>query len=140
MRVSNVEVDTYGRLALGGIHDAIVKELHLVEGCFFTIRLLGINGEDRIIRLSDIGRIGFQDVVNGTIISDILCLKLNSPNVLAGEPRAAWRTLLGDAYTEHGLQHAISDLVARHADSFLVVFESAYGGSISAICSEIECT
>lgn len=40
---------------------------------------------------------------------------------------------------EHDLQYAVGNLVARHADAFLVVFESAYGGSISAICSEIEC-
>ena len=139
MQVSNVEVDTFGRLAFSGIHDAIVKEIHFVEGDSFTIRLLGINGEDRVICLTGIGRIGFQDVVNGTIVSDIFCFELNSTNVLADEVRAAWRTLLGDTCTENDLQHAVSNLVARHADAFLVVFESAYGGSISAICSEIEC-
>jgi hypothetical protein len=139
MQVSNVEVDTFGRLAISGIHDAIVKELHFIEGGFFTIRLHGVNGEDSVIRLNGIERIGFQDVVNGTIVSDIFCLKLNSMNVLAGELRAAWRTLLGDTCTEHDLQQVVSNLVALHTDAFLVVFESAYGGSISAICSEIEC-
>ena len=139
MQVSKIEVDDIGRLARSGIHDATVKELHFVEGHFFTVRLLGINGESMVVRLNGIARIGFQDVVNGTIVSDILCLKVSSPNVLAGELKTAWRTLLGDAYTENGFQHAVSDLVARHADAFLVVFESAYGGSISAICSEIEC-
>lgn len=89
MQVSNVEVDTFGRLALSGIHDAVVKELHFINGDSFTIRLLGINGEDRVICLTGIGRIGFQDVVNGTIVSDIFCFKLNSTTVLAGEVRAA---------------------------------------------------
>jgi len=139
MQVSNVDVDTFGRLALHGIHDATVKELHFVEGNSFTMRLLGINGEDRVIRLNGVRRIGFQDVVNGTIVSDILCVKLNSTNALAAGLRAAWRTLLGDTCKEHDLQRAASDLVARHADAYLVVFESAYGGSISTICGEIEC-
>ena len=139
MRVSNVEVDAFGRLAVGGIHDAIVKELRFIEGLSFAIRLLGINGEDRTIRLDGVARIGFQNVINGTIISDILCFKLASPEVLEGEPKAAWRALLGEAYTENGLQHTVSDLVTRYPDELLVVFESAYGGTITAICSEIEC-
>lgn len=139
MQVSKVEVDAYGRLAVSGTHDAIVKELHFLEGGFFSIRLHGVNAENRVIRLNGIERIGFQNVINGTIISDILCLKLNSTNVGSDELRAAWRTLLGDTRTEHDLRDVVDDLVARHADAFLVVFESAYGGSISAICSEIVC-
>jgi hypothetical protein len=139
MHVSKVEVDTHGRLAISGVHDATVKEFHFIEGRVFTIRLLGINAESRVIRLDNVVRIGFQDVVDGTIITDVFCLKLNSPAILAGEPRAAWRALLGESYTESSVQNVVNDLVARYADSFLVVFESAYGGSISAICGEIEC-
>jgi hypothetical protein len=139
MQVSNVEVDAFGRLAVSGTHDAIVKELHFFEGGFFSIRLHGVNGEKRVIRLNGIERIGFQNVINGTIISDIFCLKLNSTNVGSNELRAAWRTLLGDTCTEHDLNEVVDDLVTRHEDAFLVIFESAYGGSISAICSEIVC-
>ena len=139
MQVSNVEVDAFGRLAVSGIHDAIVKELHFLEGGFFSIRLHGVNGENRVIRLNGIECIGFQNVINGTIMSDIFCLKLNSTHVVSNELRVAWRTLLGDTCTEHDLKDVVDDLAARHADAFFVVFESAYGGSISAICSEIVC-
>lgn len=139
MQVSNVEVDTYGRLAVSGVHDATVREFHFIDGGVFTIRLLGMSGENRIIRLDNVVRIGFQDVINGTIISDFFCLKLGSPDVLNATPRATWRTLFGEGYTESRVQSDVNHLVGQFADAFLVVIESAYGGSISAICGEITC-
>lgn len=87
MQASSVRVDSCGRFAPSGIHDAVVKEPHFAEGEFFTTRLLRVNGEDRIIRLDGVKRIGFQDVINGTIIFDIFASSSTRRTSLLASPK-----------------------------------------------------
>jgi hypothetical protein len=137
MRISKVEVDEYGRLAVRGIHDAAVEGFRYVNGMAFDLQLCGIADERQSISLRQICRFGMKDVVNGTIISDIYCWMLRDPTSASAVTNDAWRTLLAGNYIESGLPALIENLTLQFPDHVFVFFESSYGGTIAAICREI---
>jgi hypothetical protein len=135
MQMLDVKVDQYGRVAGRGIHDAKVEELHFVVDECFEIRLRDPVGKSRVISLRDVAQIGFRNVVNGMIISDVFCWRLNDQEKFG--TNEAWCTLLGGDYLEADFDEHISTLTGRHAGKFLVLFESSYGGEIAALCRSV---
>lgn len=137
MRISKVDVDEYGRLAVRGIHDATVEGFRYIDGMAFDLQLCGIADERQSISLRNICRLGMRDVVNGTIVSDIYCWALGDAASASAVTSDAWRTLLAGNYVESGLPALAENLTRQFSDCFFVFFESSYGGTIAGICREI---
>lgn len=137
MRMSNLNVDHFGRLAVRGIHDATVGGFRYIESGAFELQLLGVGNERRSISLHRLCKLGMRDVVNGTIISDIYCWYLRDAICTSSVAREAWKTLLACNYVESELPTLINSLRQQFSDCVLVFFESSYGGSIASICHEI---
>lgn len=137
MRISKVDVDEYGRLAVRGIHDAAVEGFRYIDGRAFDMQLRGIADERRSILLRNLCKLGMRDVVNGTIISDIYCWSLGDATSTSAVASDAWRTLLAGNYVESELPVLVENLRRQFSDCVLVFFESSYGGAIAAICHEI---
>lgn len=138
MKISQIEVDQYGRISGGGIHDAVVQGFCFIAGKSFDVSLQGSNGESLIISLSDVALIGLKEIVNGTIISDVFCWELGGPDDESNPICEAWRVLLGGNYIENDFERLVGKLKSQYAEQLLVFFESSYGGSIAAISREID--
>lgn len=137
MKTTEVVTDGYGQVVGGGIHDTVIQSFNFTEGDRFDICLRDSSGNKKCMSLRGIEKIGFKDLVNGTIISEIFywplaegCVPLNSEN-------EAWRVLLGGNYQERDFEYIVFRLMAQHATHALVFFESSYGGSIAVICREM---
>jgi hypothetical protein len=138
MSTSQIKIDQFGRIADSGIHDATIQSFRFIMGDRFDVCLRDPAGGEKWLLLNEVVQIGFKNVVNGTIVSDVFCWRLSDPALLQEAMQNAWRVLLGGYYVEQGLQQLISDLIRRHASSLLVLFESSYGGSIAAICGDVK--
>jgi hypothetical protein len=138
MKTFQIVTDQHGRIRGQGIHDATVHSFRFVCDERFDVCLRGLDGQDRWIHLLDIRNIGFKDVVNGLIVSDVFAWAIKDLSEANVGVRDAWRVLLGGNYREEDLHGAITRTKVRYASFFLVFFESSYGGSIAAISREIQ--
>lgn len=138
MNTSQVSIDQSGRIIGGGIHDAVIRAFRFVEGERFDVCLRDPDNQERWICLVDLPRIGFRDVINGSVISEVFCWRLSDEMAMQQVANDAWRVLLGGNYVEMDFKELVSKLAVRYASMFLVLFESSYGGSIAAICREIQ--
>ncbi|MFD2366316.1 hypothetical protein [Pseudoduganella sp. GCM10020061] len=137
MSGSDFSTDADGRLRGSGIHDAVVREFHFADSGEFNLRMRGTDGEDRLVALRGVARLGMRDLINGTIISDIYCWKLDQGDLEGYAVDAAWRAIVADAFREPELPQLAARLAQEHADCYLVYFESSYGGEIAAVCREV---
>ncbi len=137
MKTDEVQVDQYGQITGCGIHDAVVQAFNFAIDDRFDICLRDASGKDRWMFLRDVALIGFKDLVNGTILSEVFCWKLDASSAKHIETSEAWRVLFGGNYVEGDLQSLVFKSQERYATQFLVFFESSYGGTIAAICREV---
>lgn len=136
MNTSLVKTDEYNRLCVGGIHDATIKAFNFVADDRFNLCLRSQAGHDQWISLHGLSQIGFSDLVNGAIVSDIYCWRVS--DTTAQDLRLqAWRVLLGGNFVERDLPDLVLKLSARKGSSLLVSVECCYGGSIAALCSRL---
>jgi hypothetical protein len=138
MKITAVKIDQYGQIRGSGIHDAVVQAFRFVMDDHFDICLRDSSGQERWLLLRGVTKIGFKDLVNGTIVSEVFCWKLETTttggNVL---PTEAWRVLFGENYIEKDFEGLVATTQEQHAMQLLVLLESSYGGSIAAICHEV---
>lgn len=130
-------LDGSGRVLTQGLHDATVRAFRFVAEERFEICLRDESGRDKWFDFVDVPLIGFQDVVNGQIISDLFCWKLDESANAQGEAGFAWSVLLGENCRAEELPARVSRLAKGYEGYFLVFFLTSYGGSIAAICREI---
>lgn len=127
----------FGSVEGPGVHDAIVQTIHFIDNDRLDVRLRTQQGHETWIRLVDVARVGFKDVTNGLIVSDVFWWQLDQAAPGQSGTLDAWRVLLGGNCLEKDLQETVSKLATKHDSSFLVLFESSYGGQIAAICRQI---
>jgi len=138
MSTSQVAVDQFRRVRGSGIHDATIQAFSLIAGGQFEVFLRNPGGQEKRVVLSEIAQFGFRDFVNGAIVSDIFCWKLNDPTIALESMCDAWRVLLGGNYAEPDFLGLVSAMMQRYASALLVFFECSYGGSIAAICRDLQ--
>jgi hypothetical protein len=136
MKTTHVKLDSYGRLAVGGIHDAVVQAFEFDLSGGFKLRLRGQAGEERLLSLRGVARFGFNDFVNGAIVSDVFCWEVGGA-ILSEICTDAWRVVLGGNYVEDDLDALIKRLTAQYQGYLLVFVECSYGGSIVVICNDL---
>jgi hypothetical protein len=127
----------FGSVEGPGVHDAIVQTIHFIDNDRLDVRLKTQQGHEKWIHLVDVARIGFKDVTNGLIVSDVFWWRLDQAAPGQSGTLDAWRVLLGGNCLEKDLQATVSKLAIEHDSSFLVLFESSYGGQIAAICRQV---
>jgi len=130
-------IDGSGRVMSRGLHDATVCAFHFVAEERFEICLRDEDGMDKWFYFVDVPLLGFKDVLNGQIISDLFCWRLDEPTSVEGETGFAWSVLLGEDYRAEELPARASRLAKEYAGHSLIFFLTSYGGSIAAICREI---
>jgi hypothetical protein len=126
-----------GTLATHGIHDATVQAFSFVSEDRFDLCLRAEDGTDRWFFLIDVPRIGFADLINGTIVCDFFCWGLASSPIPHPAADAAWRVLLAGTFTDTELTSAIGRLTVRYPGHSLVFITSSYGGTIAALCRDV---
>lgn len=120
------------------VHDALIHEFKYTLGGRFQFCLkLPSRQKRRWIFFNDVSAIGFRDLIQGTIVSEVFSWRLSDPRSMELAPNTAWRVLLGENYHEGQLPELVARLASQHAREILVYVESSYGGSIAAICGEI---
>jgi hypothetical protein len=126
-----------GSIVNRGIHDATIHAFRFVENEQLDLCLRSPDGNDRWLCLVDVPRFGFQDVVNGSIVSDVYCWGLSDcPEIL--DETVAWQVLLGYGSCKgHDVVPEAARLAAKYATHSLVFVTTSYGGLIAAICREV---
>jgi hypothetical protein len=137
MSVEGLVVDEYGIVRAYGLHDAVLRGIEYAADDALILSWRSPANDDRWVQLLGVSSVGFKDVVNGMILSEVFCTNANSGLAAVGSAMDAWRVLMGGNVLERDLLTAVSRLIARHPHHLLVVFESSYGGTIAAICSEL---
>lgn len=137
MKSEPLGTDSSGMLRAPGIHDAVVQAIHYVADSRLDLVLKDPSGVTRTFSFLDVPRVGFKDVVNGQIVSDLFCWKLNDEAARQPAAMDAWRVLLGGNCRDSDLSDLVGVLARLYADMVLVSCESSYGGSMAAICREI---
>jgi hypothetical protein len=135
---SAVHFNTNATIMCDSVHDALIHEFKYTLGGRFQFCLkLPTQTKRRWIVFNDVSAIGFKDLVQGTIVSDIFSWRLSASRKGELVPVAAWRVLLGENVREDKFSQLVASLSERHVSESLVFIESSYGGSIAAICSEV---
>lgn len=137
MSVVDLVVDEYGIVRAHGLHDAVLRGIEYATDKALILSWRSPANDDRWVQLFGVSSVGFKDVVNGMILSEVFCTKVSSGLATIGSSMDAWRLLMGGNVLERDLLTAVSRLIAHHPQHLLVVFESSYGGTIAAICSEL---
>jgi len=130
-----VEIDEYGRVMGKGIHDAIIYEFRYVLGSRFDVCVRNESTNIWLL-LADIYRIGFKDVIDGTILSDVYCWNLGKE--FSSITSEAWKALLGEGYVLKDIDVVRSKIATSYSGHNFVYFESSYGGFISVICGSLD--
>lgn len=138
MKLRDYSVDEFGRLSTHGIHDAVVQEFHFISGQSLTIRLRGALGEQTLVSCQRPVKLGFKDVLEGTIVSDIFCWRMYEKIAIEGVIEEAFRVLESGHFREADFYRFSSSLAQKHTGKFLVLIDSSYGGAMATICEEIQ--
>lgn len=136
MNINNI-TDQLGQINHRGIHDAVVQRFVYILGERLDICLRDAVGADRWLRIRGVRRVGFKDVVEGTIVSDVFCWAMGNVNSLEGLRREAWITLLGNNFRAVDFNDLCGKIEQQYAQCRFVFIESSYGGTISAICDDV---
>ncbi len=138
MKLRDFSIDRSARLSTGGVHDAVVEEFHFISGQSLNIRLRGASGEHTLVSFHGTVKLGFKDVLEGTIVSDIFCWRMHDKMVIEGVLDEAFRVLQSGHYHEAGFYSFSMSLAQKHTGKFLVFLSSSYGGEMAAVCEEIQ--
>ena len=135
MKITHVQRDLYGRSAVSGIHDAVIRMFGFDASSCFRLHLLGQAKEDRRLLLQGVARFGFNEFISDAIVSDVFCWEISSADQ-NGISIEAWKVVLGGNYVETDLLTIVRKLTDQYQGFLFVFVECSYGGSIAFVCKE----
>jgi hypothetical protein len=125
-------IDEYGRVSARGIHDAVLTALSYRLDDRLDLSLEKEGSSELSVKFSGLKKVGFKNLVEGAIVSDIYCAPLSSGQEYSWQ-EGAWRTLFGGNYLEKDFDSIRLKLGVRYSSCSLLLVETSYGGQISAI-------
>ncbi len=123
-----------------GLHDATITKFVYdmgagqAEVCFSTHE-----GRTVVMLLHGVGPLGMVGFRNGAIVSGLFAWAPADARLDAGpNSRRAWEVVFGGDIPVEDLPKAIEPFSTAKAFSQLVLIECSYGGSVAALCREVD--
>lgn len=138
MNTNNLLIDEFGIVRAAGLHDAVLLGIEYAANDRLLLRWKSAVHSDTRVLLREVVSVGFKDVVQGMILSEIFCARTEQGIVGDNFAKIACRILLGGNVLEKDMLSAGEGLLRRYPNNQLVLFESSYGGSIAAICGTLQ--
>ena len=136
MSINNL-VNEFGQIVRRGIHDSAIYRFDYTLNEKLDICLRDTIGTDRWLCTKGVRRLGFKDLVEGTIVSDVFCWVMGDGHRLDSTHVEAWITLLGNNVTDENFNNWCVAIERQYAKCHFVFVESSYGGTIAVICDEV---
>jgi hypothetical protein len=73
-----MQIEPSGRVIGLGVHDAVTTSFGLASDGTFHLDLQPVSGSRQRLLLYGVSRIGPRDFINGLVVSEIFCWRLNS--------------------------------------------------------------
>lgn len=129
--------DGAGQMLGFSYHDASLIGLEWVEKRYLRARLAMPDGVNTM-ELCDLDTVTLQQVWNGLIVSDILAWRVNAvPETAWDMSDGAWHVLFSGRVHASDERSLADQIIRRKPSAFLVQVLSSYGGSLAAICENI---
>jgi len=140
MQIARKSLTHAGQMTGFGFHDAVLVALSIAFDRQFEASFRRTDGALVQLRLTGLGPVGTFGIRNGAIVSDVFAWSLSDvPADSINQPDGAWGVLFGgDIRRPEALQHAVEVIIKRAEFSWMVLIECSYGGSLAALCQEVE--
>ena len=136
--MQHLKIDQFGRVSEQGIHDATIVGINYSLATSLQVSLRGLDNKVRELYLQGPEKVGFNELVDGTIVSDIYCWGPLQSEKMGRISPESWRCLFGGNFNEQDLPVLIYNTIQKYGGAFLIFIESSYGGSIAAICGDVD--
>jgi hypothetical protein len=137
--LSVTSINQQGNVGGFGLHDATLIGLEYQESNLLAITVRRVDLSVATILLRGVGPFGFVGFRSGAIVSALFVWEPSSASITAASiPRTAWSVLFGNDIPLGDLTNAVGPIVRAARFNHLVFFECSYGGSMAALCREIE--
>lgn len=141
MRISKRQINTSGQLTGCGFHDSVLVQLSVDFGTRLSARFRRADNSMVGLTLEGLGPVGAIGLRNNAIASDVfIWTPQDVPAASLAMPDGVWSVLFGGDLPPIDVGRAAQSLVAAAEFAWVVLIECSYGGSLAALCKQIEVT
>ena len=128
-----------GQLVGFGLHDSVLVSLSLEFQHALTASFRRVDGSLIRLSLGGLGPTGAVGLRDNAILSDVFAWPpAEVPSASLERPDGAWGVLFAGDLPASDLERAGAPLIAGRQFQWIVLIECSYGGSLAALCKEIE--
>jgi hypothetical protein len=137
--IDRSQISASGQVVGFRLHDATVTGLRYEVGAALELAMRRVDGTQVTVRLRDAGQIGTNGFRAPAIVADIYAWHPSqTPSAALTLPDGAWRVLFANELQGDALRMEAARIGMENRYAFIVVVACSYGGSIAALCDDIE--
>jgi hypothetical protein len=138
VRISDSDIDSYGRIVRHGLHDAHVTAFSFVERGSLVLTLSRLDRSVINLTLEGVEMLGIVGFTSMPIVSEVYAWRPDAvPAAIVAQSWGPWAILFGNNVSASALSASIVAKVANTSAAYLVSIECSYGGAMAALCQSI---